>query len=70
MHPAHPVTYVSVVFNSQADATEKKKNQVFIVIAAPADEAMALAKMLYFLPSIASDFVRPMIPALAVEYWF
>lgn len=40
-----------------------------LVIAVPAIGAMALAKMLYFLPSMASVRVRPMIPALAVQYW-
>jgi hypothetical protein len=38
------------------------------VIAVPAEGAITLAKMLYFLPSIASVFVKPIIPALAVEY--
>ena len=38
------------------------------VIAVPADGAMAFAIMLYFLPSMASDRVKPVIAALAVEY--
>jgi hypothetical protein len=40
-----------------------------LVIAVPAEGAMTLAIMLYFAPSIASVRVRPVIPALAVEYW-
>jgi hypothetical protein len=43
--------------------------QTVIVIAVPADGAMTLAKMLYFLPSIASVRVRPMIADFAVEYF-
>ena len=40
-----------------------------IVMAVPADGAIELAKMLYFLPSIARVRVKPMIAAFAVEYW-
>ena len=39
-----------------------------LLIAVPATGAMTLARILYFFPSKASVFVRPMIPALAVEY--
>jgi hypothetical protein len=38
-------------------------------MAVPADGVMRFAKMLYFLPSIAIVFVKPMIAALAVAYW-
>jgi hypothetical protein len=41
--------------------------QIVWVIAVPADGAITLAKMPYFLPSMARLLVRPMIPALAVE---
>ena len=37
-------------------------------MAVPATGAMTLVRMLYFFPSKASVFVRPMIPALAAEY--
>ena len=40
-----------------------------MVMAVPADGAITLARIPYFLPSIARDLVRPMIPAFAVEYW-
>lgn len=40
-----------------------------LVMAVPAEGAIALARMLYFLPSIARVRVRPVIPAFAVEYW-
>ena len=46
----------------------KATNQIVIVMAVPADGAMTLARIPYFLPSIARDLVRPMIPAFAVEY--
>jgi hypothetical protein len=39
-----------------------------IVMAVPAEGAMTLAKILYFLPSRASVRVKPMMAALAVEY--
>ena len=39
-----------------------------LVIAVPADGAITLARMLYFLPSIAKVRVKPVIAALAVEY--
>ena len=39
-----------------------------IVMAVPAEGAMELARMLYFLPSIARVRVNPMIAAFAVEY--
>lgn len=57
--------------------TVHKLNEIFdrqetyhtvLVIAVPADGAITLAIMLYFLPSIARVFVRPMMPAFAVEY--
>jgi hypothetical protein len=38
-------------------------------MAVPADGAITLQSILYFLPSNASVFVSDMIPALAVEYW-
>lgn len=40
-----------------------------IVMAVPADGAIELASMLYFLPSIARVRVRPIIAAFAVEYY-
>lgn len=40
-----------------------------LVIAVPAEGAMALARIPYFLPSMARVRVKPMIPAFAVEYW-
>lgn len=43
--------------------------QIVLVIAVPAEGAITFAMMLYFLPSIASVRVRPVIPALAVEYY-
>lgn len=46
----------------------KKSNQIVIVIAVPADGAIALALMLYFAPSMPSARVKPMIAAFAVEY--
>lgn len=39
-----------------------------LVMAVPAEGAMTLARMLYFLPSMASVRVRPVMPAFAVEY--
>lgn len=42
--------------------------QMVIVMAVPADGAIELAKMLYFLPSIARVRVNPMMAAFAVEY--
>jgi hypothetical protein len=39
-----------------------------MVMAVPADGAMTLARILYFLPSIASVRVNPIIAAFAVEY--
>lgn len=36
--------------------------------AAPAEGMTTFARMLYFLPSIATVLVNPRIPALAVEY--
>ena len=45
-----------------------KTDQIVLLIAVPATGAMTLTRMLYFFPSKASVFVRPMIPALAVEY--
>ena len=47
----------------------KATNNTVMVIAVPADGAMTLARISYFLPSIARDLVRPMIPAFATEYW-
>ena len=41
--------------------------QTVLVMAVPADGAMALAKMLYFFPSIARVRVKPMIAAFAVQ---
>lgn len=46
----------------------RKSNQMVIVIAVPADGAIALALMLYFAPSIPSARVKPMIAAFADEY--
>ena len=46
----------------------RKTDQTVLLIAVPATGAMTLARMLYLFPSKASVFVRPMIPALAVEY--
>jgi hypothetical protein len=43
-------------------------HQIVLVMAVPAEGAMTLLRILYFLPSIASVRVRPMIPAFAVEY--
>jgi hypothetical protein len=43
-------------------------NQMVFVIAVPAEGAITLAKMPYFAPSIASVFVKPIIPAFAAEY--
>ena len=43
--------------------------QIVAVMAVPADGAIALAKMLYFLPSMASVRVRPVMAAFAVEYY-
>lgn len=43
--------------------------QMVIVMAVPADGAIELARMLYFLPSIARVRVRPMMAAFAVEYY-
>lgn len=40
-----------------------------IVMAVPADGAIELARMLYFLPSIARVRVKPMIAAFAVAYY-
>jgi hypothetical protein len=40
-----------------------------MVMAVPAEGAITLAKILYFLPSIARVRVRPVIPAFAVEYY-
>jgi hypothetical protein len=40
-----------------------------MVMAVPADGAMTFAKILYFLPSIASVRVRPTMAAFAVEYY-
>jgi len=42
--------------------------QIVLVMAVPAEGAMTLARILYFLPSIANDRVKPVIPAFAVEY--
>jgi len=42
--------------------------QTVLVIAVPAEGAMVLARMPYFLPSMARVRVKPMIPAFAVEY--
>jgi hypothetical protein len=39
-----------------------------IVMAVPADGAIELARMLYFLPSMARVRVKPMMAAFAVEY--
>lgn len=39
------------------------------VMAVPAEGAMTLARMLYFLPSIANVLVKPIMPAFAVEYY-
>ena len=47
----------------------KATNHTVMVMAVPAEGAMTLARIPYFLPSIARDLVRPMIPAFAVEYW-
>jgi hypothetical protein len=46
----------------------EKTDQIVLLIAVPASGAMTLARMLYFFPSRARVLVRPMIPALAVEY--
>ena len=43
--------------------------QIVLVMAVPAEGAITLAIILYFAPSMASVRVRPVIPALAVEYW-
>lgn len=44
-------------------------HQMVIVMAVPADGAIELARMLYFLPSIARVRVKPMMAAFAVEYY-
>jgi len=43
--------------------------QIVLVIAVPADGAMTLARMLYFFPSMERVRVRPVMAALAVEYY-
>lgn len=43
--------------------------QMVLVMAVPAEGAIVLARMLYFLPSKPSVLVRPIIPAFAVEYY-
>lgn len=45
-----------------------KNHQMVMVMAVPADGAMALARMLYLRPSWARARVKPMIAALAAEY--
>jgi hypothetical protein len=48
---------------------EVKSHQIVAVIAVPAEGAMQLARIPYRLPSIARVRVRPIMAALAVEYY-
>ena len=52
----------------EMDRMNEKTDQIVLLIAVPATGTMTLARMSYFFPSKARVFVRPMIPALAVEY--
>jgi hypothetical protein len=49
-------------------ASTRSWGQTVLVIAVPAEGAMTLERILYFLPSRASVRVKPVMPAFAVEY--
>ena len=54
--------------NENHDQQRGRAHQIVIVMAVPADGAMALAKILYLRPSWARARVKPMMAAFAVEY--
>ena len=64
-HLLWPVQSVSCVIGK---SQLRFSYQTVLVIAVPAEGAIVLAMMPYFLPSMANERVSPRIAALAVEY--